>query len=58
MAQPENPSAETENVHHTYVTHRIPWYVHVMWVLFWILAIAYILIYQLPQIPREIQSPP
>lgn len=58
MPAPENPPPEAENVHHTYVTNRIPWYVHLLWVLFWIICISYILYYQLPIIPKEIQSPP
>ena len=49
---------EVENRHHTYVTNRIPWFVHVLWALFWILAIAYVLVYQFPAIRHEILTPP
>lgn len=58
MQRPDNPSPEAENVHHTYVTNRIPWYVHVLWVMFWALAVGYILTYQFPIIRTEILNPP
>jgi len=56
--QPENAPPEEENKHHTYVTNRIPWFVHVLWILFWMMAIAYILTYQLPVIRTEFLNPP
>ena len=59
MAEPiENLPPEEENKNHTYVTHRIPWFVHLLWISFWILAIAYILAYQLPAIRTEFLNPP
>lgn len=58
MQPPENTSPAEENQFHTYVTHRVPWFVHVLWLCFWILAIWYVLAYQFPIIPTEIQSPP
>lgn len=58
MSKPDDPPAEVENAHHTYVTNRIPWYVHAIWICFWIIAIAYVIVYQLPMIPVEIQTPP
>jgi hypothetical protein len=58
MARPENLPPETENVHHTYVTNRIPWYVHLIWLTFWVLAVGYILVYQFPAIRKEFLNPP
>jgi len=58
MANTDPKSAEAESQHHTFVTNRIPWYVHVMWILFWILAIAYVLIYLFPALQEEILTPP
>jgi hypothetical protein len=51
-------SPEVENQHHTYVTNRIPWLVHAMWLGFWILCIAYLILYQFPAFRTEILSPP
>ena len=53
-----NTPPEEENKHHDYVSHTIPWYVHILWICFWILAISYVLIYQVPALRREILSPP
>lgn len=55
---PENTPPEVENQYHDYRTHRVPWYVHLLWVGFWILCIWYILYYQFPIIPDEIRNPP
>jgi hypothetical protein len=37
---------------------RVPWFVHVLWLLFWIFAVAYVLRYLLPAIKVEFLSPP
>ena len=55
-AQPGSP--EVENAHHTYVTSRIPLFVHILWVTFWIMAISYVLIYLIPALQRELPNPP
>ncbi len=39
---------ESDKVHHTYETHRIPWYVRAMWIGFWVGAIWYVLKYAIP----------
>ena len=33
---------------HTYSTHRIPWYVRLMWLLFWIGLIWYVIAFAIP----------
>lgn len=58
MAAPEQTSAEAEHRHHRYLGYEIPWYVHTLWILFWILCIWYILRYQFPIIQSEIVNPP
>lgn len=54
---PEQASAQAEGKHHSYVTHHIPWYVHLLWVLFWILAVTYILSYLFPSLRQELDLP-
>ncbi len=56
QAQPKSET-ETENKFHDYVTHKIPWFVHLMWVTFWVLAIGYVLTWLVPALQREILSP-
>jgi hypothetical protein len=58
MKRPANVPAEVENRNHTYVTNRIPWFVHVMWITYWLLAISYVLTYQLAAIREAFLSPP
>lgn len=48
MSTPSHPPAEQERSFHTYVTHRIPWYVHVMWIVFIMALIGYIAVYAVP----------
>jgi hypothetical protein len=42
------PPGEEEARYHTYVTHRIPWFVHLMWVAFWIGLVWYVVWYAIP----------
>ena len=47
---PEDTSAAVENRFHTYVGNRIPWYVRLIWVCFWIFAIYYTITYLFPDL--------
>lgn len=58
MTQPENLAPEVESRFHHYISNKIPWYVHLMWVLFWIFVAAYVLTYFLPALKVEIANPP
>ena len=51
-------SAEAEHRFHDYTTNRIPWYVRLMWVMFWIAAVYYTLQYLFPAMRIELISPP
>ena len=56
------PASETDAVRegrcHTYFTHRIPWYVRFIWLLFWVFAVAYVIRYLFPALQVEISNPP
>lgn len=54
----EVQNAEQENRHHGYSTNTIPWYVRLIWVVFWIFVIAYGIKYFIPAIQREMLVPP
>jgi hypothetical protein len=47
---------EAEHRHHRYRTNAIPWFVHLIWVGFWILAIWYVLRWLIPEV-RDTFSP-
>jgi hypothetical protein len=47
-----------EEQYHYHHGNQFPWFVHVLWVCFWILAIWYIITYQLPLAKQEFLSPP
>lgn len=53
---PENAAPEVENKFHDYVTHRVPWFVHLLWVCFWALAIWYVLSFLFPSIPVDVKK--
>ncbi len=48
MKEPAEFSPGDDKQFHTYVTHRIPWYVRAMWIGFWIGAIWYVVKYAIP----------
>lgn len=54
----EPETAEQERKFHTYVSHVIPWYVRLIWVIFWIFAIGYVISNFLPAIQSELLTPP
>jgi hypothetical protein len=49
---------ESEGRFHTYVGNRIPWYVRLIWVFFWVFAIYYVIKYLFPDLQTEILNPP
>lgn len=58
MAEPEIASPETERRYHFYSSHVIPWYIHAIWISFWLFAIAYMLTNALPALRTEVINPP
>lgn len=55
---PSTSSPEQELKHHTYVSSVIPWYVRLIWLVFWIFAAAYVIRNFLPAIQTELLTPP
>jgi len=51
-------AAEVESQFHNYTGNRIPWYVRLLWILFWIFAISYALSYLFPALRIELANPP
>lgn len=49
---------EMEGRWHTYVGNRIPWYVRLIWLGFWVFAVYYTITYLFPALQVEIVSPP
>jgi hypothetical protein len=58
MSETDRTAPEAESRYHRYIGNHIPWYVHLIWVLFWFLAIAYALRYFVPALQQEFLSPP
>ncbi len=58
MSSVDQPSAEAEHEHHQYAGNTIPWYVHLMWIGFWVFVIVYTLRYLVPALDVELVSPP
>ena len=56
--QPDPNSAAAENRYHTYVGNRIPWYVRLIWLCFWVFAVYYVITYLFPDLQTEILNPP
>jgi hypothetical protein len=51
-------SAAKEHRFHSYIGNRIPWYVRLIWLLFWVGATYYVIAYLLPALQIEIVNPP
>lgn len=58
MPTDEITSAQEEGRHHTYAGYTIPWYVHLLWISFWLLCVYYVLAYLVPALRTEIVNPP
>ena len=51
-------SATAEHRYHSYSSNRIPWYVRLIWIGFWIFAIYYVITFLLPDLQTEVLKPP
>ena len=54
----ETATAEQEGLFHNYIGHQIPWYLRVMWLVFWVFAAWYVVSLLLPALNSELLSPP
>jgi len=54
----QHNDVQTEHRWHSYVGSRIPWYVRLIWLMFWVFAIYYTIAYLFPALQVEIVSPP
>lgn len=52
------PSAEQDDQYHNYISNVIPWYVRLIWLLFWVFVVYYGIKYFLPAIQAELLAPP
>jgi cytochrome P450 len=52
------PAAKAEHEYHDYSTNRIPWYVRLMWIGFWVFAAYYAVRYLFPYLQVELLAPP
>ncbi len=50
-------TASVESRYHSYTGTRIPWYVRLIWLLFWCFAIYYVIHYLFPDLQTEILTP-
>lgn len=48
MSEPIGPNAQQESQYHNYTTHRIPWFVRIIWIGFWIGLVWYLVKYAIP----------
>lgn len=55
---PDSTSAKIESRWHSYVGNRIPWYVRLIWLMFWVFAVYYTIAHLFPALQVEIASPP
>jgi len=51
-------TARRESEYHTYRGSRIPWYVRLIWVLFWCFVAYYTIRYLFPALQIELFNPP
>jgi hypothetical protein len=51
-------SPQAEGSFHTYHSSRIPWYVRLLWLAFWVFAVAYTVKYLFPGLQSELLAPP
>ena len=54
MSEGEKTPIEVDDQFHHYTGNRIPWYVRLMWLGFWVFAIAYTIRYLFPAVQLEL----
>jgi hypothetical protein len=54
MARVEKTSIESDDKFHHYTGNDIPWYVRLMWLGFWILAVYYTIRYIFPSVQQDL----
>lgn len=54
MSKVENTPVEAESKYHNYRGNEIPWYVRLMWLGFWVLAVAYTIRLLFPALQLEL----
>lgn len=54
MNERPDQSAENEHQYHHYRSNKIPWYVRLMWLGFWVFAVAYTILFLFPAIREEL----
>ena len=57
MVEVENATAEDEGRYHKYVGSKIPWFVHMIWIIFWCFAAWYVIGLLLPALRTELATP-
>jgi hypothetical protein len=58
MDKPEYKTVEEESRYHHYTGNTIPWFIHLMWLLFWVFSIIYLIRFMLPALQVELVTPP
>lgn len=58
MQKPDPDSAQEEGKFHYYVGNRIPWFVRLIWLGFWVFAVYYTVRYLFPDLQLELLAPP
>ena len=54
MSESEKTPIESDDRYHHYTGNRIPWFVRLMWLFFWIFAIVYTVRFMFPAIRDEL----
>lgn len=54
MNSSEPTTPDNDQRYHDYVGNEIPWYVRVIWIGFWIFAVAYTIVYLFPALRVEL----
>jgi hypothetical protein len=54
----DKSSPEQENTYHAYTGNAVPWFIRGIWIVFWIYAITYVVLWLLPALQTELLTPP
>jgi hypothetical protein len=54
----EQTTVDEEHRYQYYTGNNIPWYIRLMWLLFWVFAAVYMVKYFFPSVQREMITPP
>jgi hypothetical protein len=58
MTTPDHRPPELARKHHRFLRPRLPWYIQLIWMAFWLFALAFVVYFLFPALQKQLLSVP